>query len=143
MFLFLLVSVLINIILREGDVTYKRVIISTYCKLYLVYAYLSKQAHYANTDRVHTRGVQELDAIESSTIYTSHKLSVPDTELLGAGDAKLYIVGCVDKTSSHRHIHVKGKMYVVRGTPELLHGIPDIHSLGLILEFPKTYIIRA
>ena len=68
MFLFLLVSVLINIILREGDVTYKRVIISTYCKLYLVYAYLSKQAHYANTDRVHTRGVQELDAIESSTI---------------------------------------------------------------------------
>ena len=108
-----------------------------------MYAYLSKQAHYANTDRVHTRGVQELDAIESSTIYTSHKLSVPDTELLGAGDTKLYIVGCVDKTSSHRHIHVKGKMYVVRGTPELLHGIPDIHSLGLILEFPKTYTIRA
>ena len=108
-----------------------------------MYAYLSKQAHYANTDRVHTRGVQELDAIKSPTIYTSHKLSVPDTELLGAGDAKLYIVGCVDKTSSHRHIHVRGKMYVVSGTPELLHGIPDIHSLGLILEFPKTYTIRA
>ena len=108
-----------------------------------MYAYLSKQAHYANTDRVHTRGVQELDAIESSTIYTSHKLPVPDTELLGAGDTKLYIVGCVDKTSSHRHIHVKGKMYVVRGTPELLHSIPDIYSLGLILEFPKTYTIRA
>ena len=108
-----------------------------------MHAYLSKQAHYANTNRAHTRSLQELDAIKSPTIYTSHKLPVPDTELLGAGDTKLYIVGCVDKTSSHRHIHVKGKMYVVRGTPELLHGIPDIHSLGLILEFPKTYIIRA
>ena len=105
-----------------------------------MHAYLSKQAHYANTNRAYTRGLQELDAIKSPTIYKSHKLPVPDTELLGAGDTKLYIVGCVDKTSSHRHIHVKGKMYVVRGT---LHGIPDIHSLGLILEFPKTYTIRA
>ena len=105
-----------------------------------MHAYLSKQAHYANTNRAHTGSLQELDAIKSPTIYTSHKLPVPDTELLGAGDTKLYIVGCVDKTSSHRHIHVKGKMYVVRGT---LHGIPDIHSLGLILEFPKTYTIRA
>ena len=104
---------------------------------------MSKQAHYANTNRAHTRGLQELDAIKSPTIYTSHKLPVPDTELLRAGDTKLYIVGCVDKTSSHRHTHVKGKMYVVRGTPELLHGIPDIHCLGLILEFPKTYTIRA
>ena len=76
-------------------------------------------------------------------MYTSHKLSVPDTKLLGAEDTKLYIVGSVDNTSSHRHIHVKGKMHVVRGTPELLHGIPDIHSLGLIHEFPKTYTIRA
>ena len=99
--------------------------------------------HYANTNRAHTRSLQELDAIKSLTIYTSHKLPVPDTELLGAGDTKLYIVGCVDKTSSHRHIHVKGKMYVVSGTPELLHGIPDIHSLGLIHEFPRTYTIRA
>lgn len=37
----------------------------------------------------------------------------------------------------------KEKMHVVRGTPELLHGIPDIHSLGLIHEFPRTYTIRA
>ena len=108
-----------------------------------MHAYLSKQVHYANTNRAHTRSLQELDAIKSLTIYTSHKLPVPDTELLGAGDTKLYIVGCVDKTSSHRHIHVKGKMYVVSGTPELLHGIPDIHSLGLIHEFPRTYTIRA
>ena len=107
-----------------------------------MYAYLSKQAHYANTNRAHTRGLQELDAIRSSTMYTSHKLSVPDTELLEAEDTKLYIVGCIDKTSSHRHTHVKGKMHVVRGTLELLHGIPDIHSLGLIHEFPKTYTIR-
>ena len=76
-------------------------------------------------------------------MYTSHKLSVPDTELLEAEDTKLYIVGCIDKTSSHRHTHVKGKMHVVRGTLELLYGIPDIHSLGLIHEFPKTYTIRA
>ena len=108
-----------------------------------MHAYLSKQAHYANTNRAHTGSLQELDAIKSPTIHTSHKLPVPDTELLGAGDTKLYIVGCVDKTSSHRHTHFKGKMYVVSGTPELLHGIPDIHSLGLILEFPKTYTIRA
>ena len=108
-----------------------------------MFAYLSKQAHYANTNRAHTRGLQELDAIRSSTMYTSHKLSVPDTELLEAEDTKLYIVGCIDKTSSHRHTHVKGKMHVVRGTPELLHGIPDIHSLGLIHEFPRTYTIRA
>ena len=53
------------------------------------------------------------------------------------------MVGCVDNTSSHRHTHVKGKLYVVRGTPELLHGIPDIQSLGLIHEFPGIYTIRA
>ena len=32
------------------------------------------------------------------------------------------MVGCVDNTSSHRHTHVNGKLYVVRGTSELLHS---------------------
>ena len=53
-------------------VTYYHVIITTYCKLYLVYAYLSKQAHYVNTNRAHIRGVRELEAIKSSKIYKSH-----------------------------------------------------------------------
>ena len=70
------------------------------------------------------------------------KLSVLETELLGAGDTKLDIVGCVDKTSNHRHTHVKGKLDFVRVTHELRHGIPNIHSLGLFHEFPGTYTIR-
>ena len=53
------------------------------------------------------------------------------------------MVDYVDNTSSYRHTHVNGKLYVVRGTPELLHGIPDIQSLGLIHEFPGIYTIRA
>ena len=71
------------------------------------------------------------------------KLSVLETELLGAGDTKLDIVGCVDKTSNHRHTHVKGKLDFVRGTLKLRHGIPNVHCLGLIHEFPGTYTIRA
>ena len=85
----------------------------------------------------------QVSVIPESVYKPSYgKLSVPDRELLGAGDTKLDTVGCVDMTLSHGHTQVKEKVYVVRGTPKLLLGIPAIHSLGLIHEIPGTYTIR-
>lgn len=71
------------------------------------------------------------------------KLSVPDRELLGAGDARLDTVGCVEMDLTHVNTLVKEKVYVIRGTPKLLLGVPAIRSLGLIHEIPGTYSIKA
>ena len=46
-------------------------------------------------------------------------------------------------TLTHGNTHVKEKVYVVRGTPKLLLGVPAIRSLGLTHKIPGTYTIRA
>ena len=47
---------LINIVLREGDVTYWHQI-STYCILHSAYAYISRLAQYANRESTHIHAV--------------------------------------------------------------------------------------
>jgi len=42
---------------EDDTVTYWHVIISTYCMLYFVYAYLSRLAHYANPESTHIHAV--------------------------------------------------------------------------------------
>ena len=44
---------------------------------------------------------------------------------------------------THVNTLVKEKVYVIRGTPKLLLGVPAIRSLGLIHEIPGTYSIKA
>ena len=83
-------------------------------------------------------------SVMPESIYKSSygTLSVPDKELVGAGDVPLVTLGCAVMNLTLNETIVKERVYVVRGASKLLLGIPAIRSLGLIHEIPGTYSVK-
>ncbi|XP_014668933.1 PREDICTED: uncharacterized protein K02A2.6-like [Priapulus caudatus] len=78
---------------------------------------------------------------EKAYHHSFGELSMPDKELVGAGDKRLNIVGCADMSLCHGNTQVKKS--VVRGASKLLLGVPAIRSLGLIHHILGTCTVRA
>jgi len=52
-------------------------------------------------------------------------------------------LGCAVINLSLAETVIKERVYVVRGASKLVLGVPAIRSVGLILEIPGTYSVKA
>ena len=79
------------------------------------------------------------DHIFKSTFGTRQS---PDRQLLGPGDQRLDVKGFAFRKLTHRQTCIQEKDYIVKSS-KLLLGMPAIHTLGLIRNIPRAFIIRA